>query len=612
MLISNKNIRATALQEFWSEDHPESLYLWEGAKHNGTLTEIEGSSTPTLKDIFSTQEEIQKCHDFCKSFYYRILPELADRLNKVHNLDLPVCFWQTVFGYWLFRHISVIYEKYVYLNALDINATGIKLLSKNDFYIPQNHVDYVFCFANDFGVNQLVSQYYYQFKTKNYEVVRKEYIHGKSSSNSNAMSNRIKRQLSLLKGEPQVALLGLAMGNSTLSVLQEKSQGKINYLFLPNVKKTANQPNFTNREFIANGLIEHSFESYFMQSLHYCLPRDFLENFMEYFDTFQKDIVSRKFTHIVSEYWISDIPCAIYVALAKENKRTFICYEHAACTSFYKNYMQFIDFDAADIYLSTGWKENKLNLIQGGFACKDIIPYGQDSTNKTILYISRTNFIYGLEVNEYSATNSTYVKRLKLTADFIRLLTPLLRANLLFRPRPAELLWDVERLLELDKHNVKVDRGNFTESILQSRIVIIDHMSTGIAEILLMKVPFILVYDATLIPLSCELKKIFDDLIDCGVVHTSAQSAVSHLSTIYDDVGGWWQSESVCRPVNQLTDIFLAPASQTTDYLLSLVSTDSRSRPTLLNRFWVWAEVCARRIYRLMKKIKSLISLRTK
>jgi len=89
-----------------------------------------------------------------------------------------------------------------------------------------------------------------------------------------------------------------------------------------------------------------------------------------------------------------------------------------------------------------------MEFNSGGFACKDILPYGQDSTNKTILYISRTNFIYGLEVNEYSATNSTYVKRLKLIADFIRLLPSSLRANLCLG-QGSRALWDVERLLNL-------------------------------------------------------------------------------------------------------------------------------------------------------------------
>ena len=609
MKISDKNIRATALSEFWCEEYPEALYLWQGAQHNCTLTDIEKSTIPTHKDLFSTQEEIQKAHEFCKSFYYRMLPELASRLNRVHNLDLPVRFWQRAFGYWLYRHISVVYDKYAYLNLLDIDATGIKLLSKNDFYIPQNHSDYIYCFAGDFGVQQLVSQYYYLFKTKDFVVVNRTFIHGDASSNNNAMSNWLRRKLSLLIVEPQVALLGISFGEKTRNLLHEKSHGKISSFILPVTGKNALEADFAKRHCIAKGVIESSFESYFIQSLYYCLPKDFLENFAEYYNVFQKDLESRKFTHIVAEFWISSIPDAIYVALAKEKKRIFISHEHGASNCYYINSMQFIDYDVADMFISVGWRGKNENIIQGGFTCRDVIPYKQDPEKKTILYINTTKFIYWEEFNERGATDTTFIKELKLVANIIDLFPSALKENLLFRPRPENIyLWDVEHLLDLKKHNVNIDRGDFAESISQSRIVILDHMSTGFAEILLMNVPFILVCDINFIPLPSDMKRIFDDLIDCGVIHSSAQSAVSHLSSVYDDVEGWWQNEFVRRPVNQLKDISLAPASKTTKYLLSLLEDVVIRRHTLISRFWILSLGSLMIVFRVKNKILSLIT----
>ncbi|NTW68482.1 MAG: hypothetical protein HGB23_01370 [Chlorobiaceae bacterium] len=612
MKISNKNIRATVFQEFWSDEYKDSLYLWQGSKHHSTLADIDTNPVPTCKDYFTTQKEIEAGHEFCKKFYYKILPELTVSLNNAHNLDLPVSFWQVVFGYWLYRHISIVYDKYVYLSALDIDRTSLKLLSKEDFYIPQNHVDYIFCFASDFGVQQLVSQYYYLFKTKEFTEVHRTFTHGDTSSNNDTLLSRVKRNYSMLKFEPEIALLGAYFSANTVNILGGKSSGRINSIVLPITEKKTIDVDFVKRRCISNSVVENSFDSYFMQSLYYCLPKDILEGFFEYYSVYQKDIKSRKFTHIVSEDWISNISNAIYIALAKENKVRFISHEHGAGTCYYKNFLHFIDYGSADIYLSVGWKENGRNFIPGGFTCRDIIPYKQDSNKETILFITRTKFIYWEEFNEYNASNSTFIKEVAVVADFIRLFPQVLKEKLLFRPRPAKLFWDVEHLLELEKHNVKVDRGDFTESISKSRIVVTDHMSTGFAEILLMKVPFILVYDISFLPLTNELRQIFDDLISCGVVHLSASSAVSHLSSIYDDVEGWWQSESVCRSVGKLIDVSLAPPNRTTDYLLSLLSGDSKSQPTLQYRFLTWSEDCAKRAYRLMKKSKSLISSRAK
>lgn len=569
------------MQEFWSDEYPESLYLWHGAKHHSPLVEIEKCAIPTHNDLFSTQEEIQRGHEFCKGFYYRMLQELTYRLNKVHGLDFSVSFWQIAFGYWLYRHISVIYDKYVYLSGLDIDYTGIKLLSKNDFFIPQNHNDYIFCFAGDFGVQQLVSQYYYLFKTKNFAVVNKTFTCVDGSFNNDKISNndsiskqlkRIKRKISLLIFEPQVAMLGVYLGEKTSNLLREKSHGKIGSIVLPMTELNSSEPDFEKRRLISDSLNDNTFENYFFQSLYYCLPKDFLENFVEYITLFQRDIESRKFTHIVAETWISSIPEGIYLALAKKNKRKFICYEHGSGAFYYQNYMQFIDYDAADIYLSVGWRGGNNHHIRGGFTCRDIVPYKHVPQKINILLITRTKFIYWEEFNEYNATNSTFLKEVKVVADIIYLFPPVLKKHLVFRPRSVAFLWDVERLLEIDKLNIRIDRGDFSESISSSRIVIIDHMSTGFSELLLMNVPFVLVYDISLIPLSDELREVFSELTDCGVVHDTAQSAVSFLSTIYDDVDGWWHNEAVVHSIKKLADLSLAPANKSTEFLLSLLA----------------------------------------
>jgi hypothetical protein len=82
-MSSRKNIRATALKEFWGDEYPDAIYLWQGAKHNDTLTAIESSATPTREDIFSTQEAIQNGHEFCKSFYFRLVWKISgSRLSQ--------------------------------------------------------------------------------------------------------------------------------------------------------------------------------------------------------------------------------------------------------------------------------------------------------------------------------------------------------------------------------------------------------------------------------------------------------------------------------------------------------------------------------------------------
>lgn len=47
------------------------------------------------------------------------------------------------------------------------------------------------------------------------------------------------------------------------------------------------------------------------------------------------------------------------------------------------------------------------------------------------------------------------------------------------------------------------------------------------------------------------------------------------LDEIYDDVEGWWTSESIQKAVNNIADEFVKPASCMVDCLLSFVNCEN-------------------------------------
>jgi putative transferase (TIGR04331 family) len=571
-IVKDVNIRATALQEFWSDEYDTSCYLWEGAKHTLPLSKIMDCDIPTLPDQFTTKEELLGGHDFCTSFYYRALPILAKKLNAIHHLNVPVLFWQTALGLWLYRHISVVYDKFVYLKNFDIDATGTKLLDRSDFYIPHNHYDYLLCFTRDFGVQQLVSHYYYLCKTKEFPVVRKSAAFPNdiwSIPQNNSSAN------------PEAALLGAYFSPAVSQELQARSAGRIGNIVLPVVNGRSDETDPKKRTILAEYPDADAFEYFFFQTLYYCFPKDLLENFHAYYAAFERDIASKRFTHIVSEVWITNIPASIYVATAKENGRTFISYEHASGAYFYSNNLtSFMIHDVADVYLSVGWGLTKGNFVRGGFAIKDSIPYQFSPEKEQVLFIGRAKFLYWEEFNAYNAVNSTFIREMKMVQDFIDLLPKHINDRFMYRPRKEIFFWDTEMNLELKERNVALDTGeDFIGSISRSRIVVIDHISTSIAELLLMNVPFILLHDISLIPLPKELKPIFRELEIQGVVHRTATSAADHLRKYYDHVEEWWLNDGVQIPIKELIHLALAPASNVVNYLMSLLPENGRRRP---------------------------------
>ncbi|MGB2807836.1 MAG: hypothetical protein WBC22_08855, partial [Sedimentisphaerales bacterium] len=159
------------------------------------------------------------------------------------------------------------------------------------------------------------------------------------------------------------------------------------------------------------------------------------------------------------------------------------------------------------------------------------------------------------------------------TRDFIELLPDSLSKHFVLRNRPLPFHWDAEYFWQISKKNIRMDdvNQNLLASISKARIVVIDHFSTSFAEILTTGVPCIIIHDRETDPLADEYKDLFDKLACAGVVHYSAQSAVSKLTQIYDNIQQWWESESVLKAVDSLKSKTINQPSKTINYLMSLV-----------------------------------------
>ena len=401
--IKHKNIRATALDEFWGSEFEHSIYLWQGAKHKLTLSEIENSAIPALKDLFATKEEQTNAHQYCKDIYFKFLPILAEKLNEIHGLNLPVSFWRTVFGYWLFRHICIVYEKYSYLSKIDIDQTSIKLLDQQSFYIPHNHKDYFKCFADDFGVQQLVSQYYYLFRkrdfpclAKNFKMISKEQQKSGLGAPLPLIRELIKRVAKNIAQRivvPKILICRASFGSNVLKQLLIKSKGRIQPNDLPKAKISPKDISNTMRKALLNIDSENEFEYFLAQTFYYCFPIMLVEEFGDYYEAYSRDLKKSRFTHLVSEQWITDIPTSIYAAVAQLKGKRLIAPQHGASNQWLSNNMYWVDYLIADTFLTTGWMSNQSNLVPGGFSCRDIFPYQHHRDKKNILYIIITKFM---------------------------------------------------------------------------------------------------------------------------------------------------------------------------------------------------------------------------
>ncbi|MBI4931329.1 MAG: hypothetical protein HY841_11240 [Bacteroidetes bacterium] len=580
-IISNKNIRATSLDEFWGKEYPESIYLWEGAKHNLPLQDIINHPVPTLHDQFSTGEKINEAHDYCKKLYYKFIPLLTKKLNEIHSKDFPESFWITIFGYWLFRHICITYDKFIALSQIDIDSSSINLLHKKCFYIPDNHVDYLHYFAYDFGVQQLVSHYYYLFSKTDHPVIKSKFKFQLGESKPViSLFDRLKKTIKNIYYTPvqsqsgfdnsQIALCGLFYTSDVKKELYEKSNGRIKSITPASVNTDEIKIDFKKRKKLTAIKSENNYEKYFFETLFYCFPKKLLEQFIPIYKIFHADIIKSSYKYIVSEDWMSNLNTSIHSAIAQKEGKKIILNEHAASQMLFEKNMMWMEFLAADKYITTGWKVDESKFIQGSLLSVKIIKYEQQSQKKNILFISHIRLPYLFNYTGHHLANSTYVTELKIVEDFINLLPARLKNIFQLRVRRSPYFWDTEKAWQVKEKKIELDEGMFSKSITESRIVIIDHLSTGFAEILLSGVPCLVIHEKSLHPISKKYQVIIDRLYDCKVFHDSAQSAMSHLNLIYDNVYEWWNKQEIQdHLLNLISEMISDSSDKTTKYLLS-------------------------------------------
>ena len=579
--ISNINLRVTTFKEFWGDQFNDYIYLFLASKRDLKFDEILNPKTCT--NIFINKDEIKKANKICVDLYIKILPKLCKTLNEIHDVRLSLDFWRVAFGYWLYRHICNVYDKYMKLNQIDLESTSLKLLDKSCYYIPQNHEDYIFCFANDFGTEQLVSQYFNinkitkQYIKKNYEST---YVKSNLDNNISSYFKNIKIVIKyyikncLLKKRKNIniALLGVFFTNKIFKDLIFKSNYKISNINLPITYINKKSVFKDKRSKLSYLLTDNELEKYLSETIIYAIPKDYIENFNFYYKSYDIHLKKNNFKYILSEDWISNIKHSIYIGLAKEKGIKFLAFEHGYGTYFYEFDYDFISYECADKYLTLGWSKPNKNIAKAGFARTNIIPYKYYKNKETILYISRTVLPYEVEIIDRNMVDPHFTYDLSNIYNLIKNIDNKLLDNLLFRPRENKnFAWDITYQLDLLKLNINIDSNNFTKSIHNSRIIIIDHISTALAEIILTGVPFILMYDINKISINPLTKEIFDEMLDCGMLHLNADSTLKQLNTIYDDVNLWWESKSVQSILKKIKEASLSDSNGTINYLLTLI-----------------------------------------
>lgn len=581
----NVNLRPSALQEFWGTRYETDLYLLPGAKHGIPLTDWPARPIPTVPDPFPTRHGLSAAYTASREYYKALLPTLASFLNDALSTNYPTKFWQIAFGSWLFNYIGIAYDKFVRLSTLDTSAVDLTLAEPQSFYIPYEYLDFHHFFCSDYGVQQLVTVYFLLFSPDHFQrkpIAPPTLPPSPPPSFQRILISSAKRWLwARLSRRPDAvctgAMLALYFDRTLRDFLHYKSARKLFPLELPELPPINPPPRYDLRENLLQLPInDDPFLLFFRQCLFHGLPKMLLEDFLRYQSAWKALLSKFQIDTLLSEGWIGHFRFSIFVALAKHRGARFVSVQHGASNQILDGFPDFFHTESADLFLTTGSAGFGPNASPGGFCFRNRTVGLGAAKPSDILYIPVAFSPYPGSLQNYAlpgARASAYATNID---TLIYRFPPHLLPNLVFRDRPVPFYWDLEKSLSLRPRGIRIDdRYRATrESILNSKVVLIDSFSTALSEVLSTDTPFLIFHDTDVFHLAPQFASLFQTLEELGVYHTSLRSMLLRLTQIWADPKTWWSQPGLQAALEALRSDFCRDALWMADAILETCCTD--------------------------------------
>ena len=105
-------LATTALEEFWDHTQP-MLFLGEWCRLYHRKAAWEKPGNEVLPDPYNSRAE--EYEQYTLGVYEKILPIIAEGLNRIHGTQHSLRYWQIVIGSFLVWYIQTLYHRFLHL-----------------------------------------------------------------------------------------------------------------------------------------------------------------------------------------------------------------------------------------------------------------------------------------------------------------------------------------------------------------------------------------------------------------------------------------------------------------------------------------------------------------
>ena len=203
----------------------------------------------------------------------------------------------------------------------------------------------------------------------------------------------------------------------------------------------------------------------------------------------------------------------------------------------------------ADVFLTWGWANegsiNSGNIVNPRFRQLES-RVRQRARGKSILFVATGQPRYPYRFHSCPA-GSQWDVYFDWQFRFLTCLSDEIRSSVSYRPYPINYAHIGEQRIRRSFPSLQwhTSSGSIWNKLIESRIVVIDHLGTTLLETLAGNIPTILFWDPERWEVRPEAQTYIEGLREVQILQDSPEIAAAKLVEVYGDPAPWWNSDRV-------------------------------------------------------------------
>ena len=222
--------------------------------------------------------------------------------------------------------------------------------------------------------------------------------------------------------------------------------------------------------------------------------------------------------------------------------------------SKFPSYAERHELSVADKYLTWGWRNSQVTVP--AFVLTTVGKRVRRHSEGSQLLVV-TDHLWSQPRSLFIDLNETsgYLEHIK---DSVSLLPEAIQKEILIRIHHAhnetgksQSMWWAKEFPSIKLDDWTKDFENVTN---MSRLILTAHNGTTFLETISKGIPTLITWTPEWAEIRDEAKLVFSKLSEVGIFHENPQSLARHISYIWSDVDGWWQSDAVVNARSNFCD----------------------------------------------------------